>query len=410
MKKNRILICDDEPSIRERWKDRLEAISSVSKTFEVKTITDDEFKEALTDLEKRRREARGQSITIPASKWGDNPFDKAAILIIDYDLLHFNKEDYVTGEGVAYLARCYSRCGLIVALNQYGENNFDLTLKGNPGSFADLNMGSRQLANPGLWEEPFGGFRPWYWPMLPGALNAFEARVKNLEESLNEPILTYLGFPETVIETLSRSTKEFLGCGDNTESVTFTEFVANTGNGLRRKDQSPDKESTARIAATRVAKWLDRMVLSGQDVLVDAPHLVARFPSLLAGKLSTRETWNQTASFGGISSIGIQYRRIQEFRFDKQDWLSRPAWFWGGLSNHDKIAEVVDPWSTERPDLVFCEDISKFLPRGAAREFVADLPSPFVRRFVADPKSKETQKFAKDLREVNYMPAVRFSL
>lgn len=409
MKKKKILICDDEERVSKRWKERLEAISSVRSAFEVKTV-DDEFKDTLIDLEKRRRMARDQAIPVPGSDWGDNPFDEAAILIIDYDLLYFNKADYITGEGVAYLARCYSRCDLIVALNQYGENNFDLTLKGNPGSFADMNMGSSQLGNPGLWGEPWDGFRPWYWCMLPQALGAFERRVKDLNGNLDMPILTHLGFPDEVSETLPRATKEFLGCGDTPESVTFKQFVEDTGNGLRRKDQLLDDECTARIAATRVAKWLDRMVLSGQDVLVDAPHLVSRFPSLLTGNLDKRETWNKTASFQGISNLGIQHRRIQEFRFEKQDWLSRPAWFWGRLSNYDRIAEVADPWSSNRPDLVFCEDLSKFLPREAAREFVADLPSPFVRRFVADPGSKEVRKFASELRKVNYIPAVRFSL
>ena len=119
--------------------------------------------------------------------------------------------------------------------------------------------------------------------------------------------------------------------------------------------------------------------------------------------------WNKTASFQGINSLGIQYRRIAPYRFEKQDWLSRPAWFWRRLVNLDRIAEVADPWSTKWPDLVFCEDISGFLPRNAAREFVADLPSPFVRRFVVDKSSKEGSKLAQYLK-VDYIPAVRFSL
>lgn len=144
--------------------------------------------------------------------------------------------------------------------------------------------------------------------------------------------------------------------------------------------------------------------------MVDAPHLVSRFPSLLTGEVNKRAAWNKTASFRGMSDLGIQYRRIAEFRFGKQDWLSRPAWFWKRLSNFDKIAEVADPWSGARPNQAFCEDVSSFLPREATREFVADLPSPFVRRFVVDKSSKEGQKYAKDLSGIDYVPAVRFSL
>lgn len=404
----RILICDDEPNVRDRWKTTLNAIPSVRRNFDVGVVRNEDFKNTLTDLESRRRKARDRSTK--ASPWGKNLFDSAAILIVDYDLLKFNKEDYLTGEGTAYLARCYSRCGLIIALNQFGENTFDLTLRRNPNSFADLNLGSRQLGNPALWHEPWKGFRPSYWPMLPIALKAFENRVKELKGNLGKRILSYLGFLPQITETLPRSTKEFLGSGNEPEVVSFREFVTESGNGLRRKDETLDDESVARIAAARVSKWLERMVFSGQDVLVGAPHLVSRFPSLLAGNPKATETWNKTTSFKGLRSLGMRYGRIAPFRFDKQDWLSRPAWFWKPLSNFAEIAEVADPWSTERPDFVFSEDLSKFLPRGAAREFVADLPSPFVRRFVVDKDSSKGRQFAAHLRGVEYVPAVRFSL
>ena len=45
-----------------------------------------------------------------------------------------------TGERVAYIARCFSACGFIIALNQYnnqGQPIFDLTLPGHVNSFAD---------------------------------------------------------------------------------------------------------------------------------------------------------------------------------------------------------------------------------------------------------------------------------
>src|SRR5579872_7631420 len=43
--------------------------------------------------------------------------DTADIFIVDYDLVKAANEDYLTGETVAYLARCYSGCGVVVALN-----------------------------------------------------------------------------------------------------------------------------------------------------------------------------------------------------------------------------------------------------------------------------------------------------
>ena len=54
--------------------------------------------------------------------------------IIDYDLLGSQAEKSptgsLTGEIIAYLVRCFSRCKLIIGLNQYGSNPFDLTLRG----------------------------------------------------------------------------------------------------------------------------------------------------------------------------------------------------------------------------------------------------------------------------------------
>lgn len=407
MKRKTILICDDVPSVREGWKKTLEKIPLVKREFEVH-ILGDQFRDALKELEQRRRNARNTQAK--ASSWKSNIFDSASILIVDYDLLDFNKEDYITGEGVAYLARCYSRCGLIIALNQFGDNTFDLTLRCNPNSYADLNLGSKQLENVGLWREPLKGFRPWYWPTLPSALEAFHRRVKGLKGNLDKSILSYLGFKKEFSESLPRSTREFLGSGDKPETVKFRKFVQESGNALRRKDHPADDESIARIAAARIAKWLERLVLSGQDVLVDAPHLVTRFPSLLSGNIGRLETWNKTTSLKGLKSLGMQYSQLDQFRFKKIDWLSRPAWFWKPLSNLEDIDEVTDPWSTKTSGFVFCEDISQFLPSEEAREFVADLDSPFVRRFVADHNPKAEKRLGTSLKQVEYIPAVRFSI
>jgi len=398
----KILICDDDSNVRARWKKALIALPSIKRTFDVQTVGSEDFKKTLSDLENRRRKARNKKFK--ASDWGENSFDSASILIVDYDLLDFNQEDYITGEGVAYLARCYSRCGLIIALNQFGRNPFDLTLRGNPKSFADLNLSSRQLANLSLWQEPWRGYRPSYWPMLPIALTKFENRVKELKGNLGKKVLSHLGFSTATIATLPRSTKEFVGSGDRPDLVTFRDFVRESGQGLRGiKDDVLDDESVARIAAARIAKWLERMVLSGQDILIDAPHLVSRFPSLLTGNVRSVANWNKTTSFSGVKRLGIKFGRIENFRFPKEDWLSRPAWLWSPLSNFAKVAEVADPWGSVRPDFVFCEDVSRFLPQDSATEFVADLASPFVRRFVVNKESPKGRHFASSLRGVEYV-------
>ena len=170
----------------------------------------------------------------------------------------------------------------------------------------------------------------------------------------------------------------------------------------------------ARVAAARVGKWLERVVLPGQDVLVDAPHLALRFPSLLRGDGKKLDTWNATTSLFPPKSLWsekAQLRQtIQRHSFRQQDWLSRAAWFWSELRKLEDIEEVRNPWSVERPDFVFCEDVSGFLPQQEAREFVADLASSFVRRFVVNPGSCSDHELAEELRKVNSRPKVRFSM
>ena len=43
---------------------------------------------------------------------------------------------------------------MILGLNQFGENSFDLTLAREANSYADFNLGLRQVKLPALWGEP----------------------------------------------------------------------------------------------------------------------------------------------------------------------------------------------------------------------------------------------------------------
>lgn len=405
MKKPPILVCDDQPKSVAIWRRRLQALRI---PFSVEGLAGQSLSDAVAEMEERRERCRKARRPVD---WEDHQFDRAAMLIIDYDLLHLDKSSYLTGENVAYLARCYSRCGLIIAVNQFDTNNaFDLTLKGHPESYADLNLGGDQVHNPGLWDKNWSGFRPWYWPLLPTAYKAFTRRVKALRGNLHQPILQYLGFPADTVKALPRTIREFLGTGKAPETTTFRKFVGNSGMGLRAKDKVLGDEWVARIAAARLGKWLERLVLPGQDILVDAPHLAGRYPSLLDGDLRKPTTWNKTSDLRDLRRAGLRGGRIESCRLRRQDWLSRPAWFWMELSKYETIREVRQPWSTEPPDFVFCEDVSRFLPRAEAREFVADVASPFARRFVVNPSSCEDAKLVKSLANVVHEPKVRFSM
>jgi hypothetical protein len=339
-------------------------------------------------------------------------FDDAAILLLDFDLLAYDHLGVDTGERVAYLARCYSTCGYIIELNQFGEFWFDLTLRDHPESFADLNLGGGHIHNPGLWSEPFQGFRPWAWPLVPKAAVDLERRVKDVRSRLDHPILDFLGFPPDAISRLPRSVREYLGSTDN---PTFRDFVINSPLGLQPMDAVASDDFIARIASARLGKWLEFVVLPGQDILVDAPHLAHRFPSLLAGQ-PILTSFNSTTSMGKNPAPGLRAKGIAPQQLKRNAWLSRPAWFWPTLANDEDIDEVGQPWNIVKPAYQFCEDVSRFLKESDTRQFVADVASPYVTRFVASPDSAYAKRFGASIKRdprsitgVTYGPAARLA-
>jgi len=393
MTKGIVWVYDDEERVAHRYVMRVRGLKVVTKVFEVKSMSNEKFKEEMVELNDRQMSLR-KSKDRDFLKFNSLELDKASILLIDFDLAMSFGSSFLTGERVAYLARCFSGCGLIVGY-RIVRNSFDLTLKGNLESYADLNVGSSQLDNPGLWGGETRGFRPWYWPELPNYLESFQERVKDLKDHLNDPISDYLGIRD-IVRTLPRSVGQFIG--RDPVKTTFRDFVTKTGKGLQERDKNATDVMVARIAAARISKWMERLVLPGQDILIDAPHLVSRYPSLLRGTPSDVKTWDKTARFETYEKLGLDHKRIEAFRFKKEFWLSRPAWFWGALSNYQNIKEVSEPWMREATDYVFCEDSSRFHKREECKEFVPESESPYVQRFV------------RYFKGVDYQPRLRFSI
>jgi hypothetical protein len=400
MTKKNILICDDSPDVEMALGNKLKDIKAITEYFDVPTLEGNNvLNDAIEALENRLILAKDGKINdYPSDK--AEIIDNAAVLVIDYAL--YDLETSVTGERIAYLARCYSKCGIIIGLNQfppYDEEYFDLTLRGHLESYADLNIPSNSLSNPGLWSEPWDGFRPWNWPLIPRAIERLERRVDELRGNLEANILDFLEFKDVKAITLPRSITEFLSREKPVET-NFKKFVDSegSGNGLRGKKERPiNEQAIARIAAARIGSWLEHSILPGQDILVDAPHLVSRFPSLLGDKAYNIETLNSIASFLEPDVLGLN-PIIDQTRFLKKDWLSRPAWFWNDLRDNEAIDEIKDPFKIRRLEQAFCEDISRFELKDKVREFVADLNSPYAKRYV------------RQIDHIKYTPIVRFSL
>jgi hypothetical protein len=376
----RIVLYDDEEKIARGYVERLNELEEVSKGFEILALDNEAFRKELATLESRREGYRNKENLDTQSI-----LDETSIFIIDYDLLKFSKSAYLPGESVAYLARCFSKCVLIIGINQFnriGDNLFDLTLKGHPDSFCDLNIPGVQLCNPGLWSNKRTKYRPWHWPQLLDYVESCEKRIEEAKKHLNDSVVDALDL-EGSLDFLSMPASDFLGT--DPKKITFKKFAQESGRGLKPKDINLDEDVIARIAEARLAKWLERLVFPGQDVLVDAPHLVSRYPSLLKEDPKSRKSWNRTTCFVSAKDLPLDHKEIEQHRFKKECWLSRPAWFWPKLFSSSSITEVVTPWKREATRFLFCEDSSTFESRKNCREFRAGVDSVFVQRYVNSP-------------------------
>jgi len=405
-----VVIVDDDRGRTKKWADSLRTAAGTQ--VQSSTLLEGEdLEDAIKPLRDRQRNSRlGRPVTDAKSV-----FDTADLLIVDYDLLKVDQAGIETGESIAYLVRCYSNCSLIVTLNQFGENAFDLSLASRFESFADLNIGSRQLANRAMWHPPFRGYRPWNWPLLGAAVQRFRRRVGQIANHLDSPILEFLGFTPAAIAALHKSVAELLG-SRSIQTITFRQFAEASGHGLRNRDRAMSEVNLVRIASARVAQWLESAVLPGQDVIVDAPHLVRRFPSLLRGDSSRIPILNQTAMLEVTpNKLGIKASSIDLFRFTSPDWLSRSAWFWPDIAVSEHVSEVVNPFATTDLDAEFCEDLSQFAPVEACRQFSSGLESPFKRRYVLNHRSQWATRLRRrlkgpaDFADVRYEPALRFA-
>ena len=329
-----------------------------------------------------------------APTWGTHAFDDVDLLVLDYNFIDLDEISGLTGQRLAYLARCYSACKYIVILNQFGTNRFDLTLRDHPETHADLHLGSEQIPRRGLWkDQDWEEFRPWSWPLLPRAVEKFEMRVEELAGQLDQPILTWLGLSD-LSAALPRSVKQFLSL----EDITFRDFVLGSGHGCEPTDKPFDDSSLAYVAASRVAKWLEYMVLAGQDVLIDAPRVLSRFPSLL-GEGGLEKLDGRALTPVVETDLGLDAQSVAAHAYTRTNWLSRPAWFRSAVMDDQAIKENAEGLPPDT-DLRFAEDTSRFMSSAGTRGFVADLASPYIQRFVRRP----------GFDAVEYQPSVRFSL
>ncbi len=376
----RALIVDDDEGFCDKVKQAIEAASASVTVVPIRT---EELNTGLRELHSRRDAARaGRSTT-----WDENVFDTADILFVDYDLVGLEEVSLANGEDLAYLARVFSRCGVILGLNQFGRNTFDLSMIRDGQSWADVNLGSEQVAGSFLWrEQGDAAFAPWSWPLVPQAHSAFLARTTRILESLDVAMQDALPL---LSEPLPTDTAERL-LGDGT--LSWRAWVTSKCLRVRDRQTALDDTALARIAAAKIGSWMERAVLARQDILVDAPHLVSRYPALLDDPADLK-AWASTCTRSEpvrVTRTEVQPCLLQDWAL----WLSRPAWSW------PKLRELASGKGWERPptnaaDVVFCEDVSAFVQSSDAKEYRSGLSTPFARRYM------------RDVAGVDYEPRVR---
>ena len=132
--------------------------------------------------------------------------------------------------------------------------------------------------------------------------------------------------------------------------------------------------------------------------MVDAPHLVSRYPSLITNGKEEIGTWNKTAQLIDFSELGMKTDLIEPIDSRKAIGFRDLFGFGMNCANVKSIQEVSEPWLTVRPNGVVLRRYILFHKQEDCKEFLADIASPFTRRFV------------KNISGVDYQPRVRFSL
>ena len=376
-----VLICDDDHELAVECVDKLQKIEPTNYEFrEAPSLCD--VRGAVNELLRRRKTFRSGH---PCER-KQCLFDQNDILIIDYDLIHIDDDRAQhTGEGIGRLARMYSDCAVVVVFNQFDQVDFDLSLRGHLASHADLNLTVKLLDTPGLWTEPpWQGFRPWSWQTLSRAVASQRARESAFGRDLDKSIVDVFGIRQDDALGMSDSAFGFIAPEASgfagLREMTFRSFVSMTAGRDAKSLLSSDESAAVRFGAARIGKWLDREVLGPQDVLVDVPHLLQRFPFLLGKEMTDVNAWN-----AAVHQTDCLAQYINDsYWFEPAGCLSKPAVWVRRLEADPKFRKQRADFSNFSliPDVVFMEDCSVFEDISLGKEFRAGFHNSFDRRHV----------------------------
>ena len=376
-----VLLCDDEPHVGLEWAETVRTVAPPDRYAILPPPGPNDLHGAIKELFAREAalldgNAREQQRCV---------FDGTDILILDYDLLHVDKDNARhTGESLARLARVFSDVAVIVIVNQFRGAQFDLSLRGHLSSHADLNLDVALLSSSGLWRDPpWVGFRPWHWQTLYRAVETQRTRQAWVGKHMGDPIVDALGMREEDVDRLSDTAIGFIASDaegwPTLRQRTFKEFAVESASGRREATLvESDLHIACRFAAARFGKWLERHVLGPEEMLVDLPHLIQNFPFLLGTDVSSLEAWNAVVLDDECMLAGVP----DDCWFQPKGILSRPAIWRQRFEDEASVRERRRTFDfSSVPPFVFLEDASTFGQLDEAKQFRAGHHNHFDRRF-----------------------------
>ena len=387
----KIRVCDDETEMADEWVTKIRSV--ISGEFEISNINDATKEISNLLMRKITVDEGGNPSDI------DSEFDSIDILVVDYDLVHLDADGgRTTGEGIARLARSYSRCGAIAVMNQFKGPQFDLGMRGHLDSFADVNLDANLINSPALWRivSATENFNPTTWRPLPRILNAGRQLSEQLEkDGLDTEITSILGLNEDAIAHLSDTAFGFLDMGAKTTSelaaVPLRSFLERS---LDARQVTHLAENAYKFlydfAAYRLMKWLDRAVLRPMDVLIDAPHLIDRLPFLIDVEKIDQSNHNDWAEAASSPTALLRWNELESFHNKKASAiLGRDVFDWYRMVDDDRIEELQDKYldlQDESPRFFLAEDTSRFVEREKLTRYRADFHNFGDRRGIENIK------------------------
>jgi len=384
-----VLILDDDQNRAGHWAKSLNLLfQELALDYQADVLSLDEVQANVLELTARRRASRQQlhrdAIAVR--------IDDADVLVVDYDLLDLGEVGaFVTGDDVAYLARCYSSCKFIVGINQFDKRgkSFDLTLLGHPKEFADLHINDSLLTSQGLWCNFWeGAFRPWSWPVIPAMVDRIHLARSFVRENLKSPLLESLGFASGDVRGFPTRALSFLEFDPSVvddakvpsrklEDLTFQDVV-HVRPGLRGRD-SIEGPQVEWLVESRLRHLLGEVLIPEQEVLVDIPHLVERLPGVLIDPTDLAN-WTATCRLSeGLDTLLIP-EVLALLRNHPLDTV--PTIKQSDLAADGGLLRSLAQRSTNVNRFSFAEDASTFFEPGACTEFLSELELGNSRRNV----------------------------